>query len=212
MIIYLLWTTALKHWVCCLWLPSYCQTELSESLQATYTLCGGQNRLSEPLPVSYTLCGTQNVPLRTSTSFVYALWLFKRTLRSYASIMLALPLTRLTLQSLQALYPPWCSQNGLSELASRKLPHALRLSKRTLRTSTSVMHAFVVVKTDSSNMYKLHVRCELVKTDSPNFYKPPTRFAVIKMDFRTSTRFIRALRYQNGLSQLLQASCLPWGI
>ena len=59
-------------------------------------------------------------------------------------------------------------------------PPSLLLSKRTLRTSTSLHYIFGVVKTQSPNFYKSPTPFVVVKMDSPNLYKPPTRFRIVK--------------------------------
>ena len=150
-------------------------------------VCNSQNPLSEVLQASYTLFGSQNrlsehqAPLML---FVNEKWLSKAS-----------------------------QVQGLTTfLKTVRQCHTLRESKQIHKTSTNLLHTFthfVVVKTDSLNIYKLPSVFALVKwlsellqastcfaqvvTDFAIFCKPPTRFTKVKTDspnfLKRPTRF-----------------------
>ena len=95
-----------------------------------------------------------------------------------------------------------CSaQNGLSKLLF-SLQHDLRLSKRTLTTCTSLLHALWWL---TLNFYKRPTRFAVLKTDSPYFNKALIRFVILKNPtFWTSTGQASNTFWgtQNGLSNL----------
>ena len=135
--------------------------------------------------IYYTFCGGQNARTELQQPTHALRWSKRILLASTAN-------TRFAQDSPRIWKPParFCgAQNGRSELL-----HAIRWSKRTLQTSTRLIFVLrLVVKTDSSNIYKPPTRFAVSKTHSRNFNKRPTRFAVVKTGFpyfyTTPTRF-----------------------
>ena len=116
-----------------------------------YTLYGGQNGLSKFFArVIYALRWTKQT-VRSSTSFQYALQRSKRTLRTSTILLHALPWSKRALRTSTSFLHSlrW---SKLTHRTSSFLQHGLRWTKRTLRASIT---RFVVVKTDSPNLYSI---------------------------------------------------------
>ena len=147
------------------------QTDLSECLQASYTLCGRQNGLSG-------LCKphTRFAEVKTDSLIFY------KPPTRFAEVKMVLT------ELLQASYMLCSSQNlpGFANLqawfrlwkvtlwTSTSLLHALRKTIRSLRSSTN-LHALRRQKWLSNLRQTYYTLCG-DKMYSPTFYKPPKRF------------------------------------